>query len=462
MAKKFRIESDTLGTKKVLSDKLWGAQTQRSLENFKIGKEKMPIEVIIAIGYQKKAATMTNMQFGKMDKKLGSAIIKACDEIINLKLIEHFPLSIWQTGSGTQTNMNANEVIANRAIQILKGKLGSKNPIHPNDHVNMSQSSNDVFPTVMHISSILAINKNLIPAVDLLHQELLKKEKQFKKIIKIGRTHTQDATPLSLGQEFSGYKEQIHNNKKRLLLAMEEIYFLAQGGTAIGTGINAPKNFDTKFCNNLSKIIKLKFKPSKNKFEAIAAHDAILNLSSVLNTLAVSLFKISNDLRFLSSGPRAGLSEITLPINEPGSSIMPGKTNPTQIEALSMVCAQVMGNNSSISLSASQGHFELNAFKPIIIYNLLQSINLLGDSINSFTKKCLKNIKVNKKKLNENIKNSLMLVTALSPYIGYDNATKIAKKAFKENISLRDATKKSGLIDIRKFDKIVDPKKLIK
>ena len=461
MAKKFRIESDTLGTKKVLSDKLWGAQTQRSLENFKIGKEKMPIEVIIAIGYQKKAATMTNMQLGKMDKKLGSAIIKACDEIINLKLIEHFPLSIWQTGSGTQTNMNTNEVIANRAIQILKGKLGSKNPIHPNDHVNMSQSSNDVFPTVMHISSILAINKNLIPAVDLLHQELLKKERQFKKIIKIGRTHTQDATPLSLGQEFSGYKEQIHNNKKRLLLAMEEIYFLAQGGTAIGTGINAPKNFDTKFCNNLSKIIKLKFKPSKNKFEAIAAHDAILNLSSVLNTLAVSLFKISNDLRFLSSGPRAGLSEITLPINEPGSSIMPGKTNPTQIEALSMVCAQVIGNNVTVNFSGTQGNFELNTFKPVIAYNIIQSVKLLSDSIKSFNKNCLTGIKPNHKNIKKHLQNSLMLVTALNKHIGYENAAKIAKQAFKENISLKEAALKLQLIDGKTFDKIVNVKKMV-
>ncbi len=458
----YRIETDSLGVKKVKSTKLWGAQTQRSLENFNIGHEKMPNEIIIALGYQKKAAAMTNMQLNKLNQRIGKAIIKSCNEIINSKLLDQFPLSVWQTGSGTHTNMNANEVISNRSIQILKGKLGSKKPVHPNDHVNMSQSSNDVFPTVMHIASVFSVNNNLIPSINNLIKELIKKEKDYKKIIKIGRTHTQDATPLTLGQVFSGYKEQINNNKKRLIKSLEEIYFLAQGGTAVGTGINAPKNFDNRFCKNLSKITKVKFFPSQNKFESIASHDSLVNLSSSLNSIAVSLLKIGNDLRMLSSGPRSGIGELVLPENEPGSSIMPGKNNPTQIESLTMVCAQVIGNNITISLSGSQGHFELNAFKPVMIYNLLQSINLLSDSISNFNLKCLKKIKVNRNKIKENLNNSLMLVTALTPHIGYDKSVIIAKKALKENITLKEAAIKLNLVSSKDFDKIINPSKMIK
>mgnify|MGYP001216545025 FL=1 len=462
MKKKYRLEEDSLGTIKVENIRFWGAQTQRSLKNFKIGSEKMPSEIIKALGYQKKAAAMTNMELGILDNKLAKAIIKACNEVINMKLFKHFPLSVWQTGSGTQTNMNANEVISNRAIQILRGKLGSKYPIHPNDHVNLSQSSNDVFPTVMHIASIFKIKSELIPSIEELIKEFLNKEKKFNKIIKIGRTHTQDAVPITLGQEFSGYKEQIKNNKFRIINALNELYFIAQGGTAVGTGINAPKNFDIRFCNNLSKITKLKFKPSQNKFESIAAHDALVNLSSTLNNLAVSLLKIGNDLRMLASGPRSGLAEIMLPENEPGSSIMPGKVNPTQIEALTMVCTQIIGNHTTISIAGSQGHFELNAFKPVIIYNLLQSINLLNDSILSFSAKCLKNIKVNKKIIDENLNNSLMLVTALSPKVGYDNAAKIAKKAYNEGLTLKEAAIKLKLINLKEFNKLINPKKMIK
>ena len=461
MKKKYRIETDSIGSIKVDNTKLWGAQTQRSLNNFSIGEEKMPYQIIRALGYQKKSAAMTNMKMGKLDQNIAKTIIKSCEEIITLKLLGHFPLFVWQTGSGTQTNMNANEVISNRSIQMLKGKLGSKNPIHPNDHVNMSQSSNDVFPTVMHISSIFEMKNKLVPTVDILIKELKNKENEFKSIIKIGRTHTQDAVPISLGQEFSGYKEQIINNKKRITIALEELFFIAQGGTAVGTGLNAPKNFDINFCKNLSKNTNLKFKPAKNKFELIANHDSLVNLSGTLNNLSISLLKIGNDLRMLSSGPRSGLCELILPENEPGSSIMPGKINPTHIEALTMVCAQVMGNHTTISIAGSQGHFELNAFKPVIIYNLLQSINLLNDSIYYFTKKCLKKIKANKKNIVKNLENSLMLVTALCPKIGYDNAAKIAKKAYKEKTSLKKACINLNLITAKDFEKIVNPKKMI-
>jgi len=461
MKKKFRIESDSLGNKKIDNEKLWGAQTQRSLENFKIGSEKMSKEVIEAFGYQKKAAAMANMELNKLDKKKGKVILEACNEIINLNLLDEFPLSIWQTGSGTQTNMNINEVISNYAIKKLGGKIGSKKPIHPNDHVNLSQSSNDTFPTVMHIACNELIEKKLKTSLNNLIKELKNKSKKFKNIIKIGRTHTQDATPITLGQEFSGYLHQIINNQKRIFEAKKELLFLSQGGTAVGTGINAPKNFDKVFCKNLSKIIKNKYKPSINKFEGISSHDAMVNLSGCLNTLATSLLKISNDIRFLGSGPRAGLGELILPENEPGSSIMPGKVNPTQIEALSMVCVQVMGNNSAVSIAGSLGHFQLNAFKPIILYNNLQSINLLSDSINSFIINCLIDIKPNEKKIKENLNNSLMLVTALNEHIGYDNAAKISKKAYKDNITLKEAAKKLGLIKESDFDKLVQPKKMI-
>ena len=456
-----RIEYDTLGSKKINSKKFWGAQTQRSLENFTIGTEKVPKELIIALGYQKKAAALANMKLGQLDKKIGNAITRACDQIINLKLINEFPLSIWQSGSGTHTNMNANEVISNYAIKILKGQIGSKKPVHPNDHVNLSQSTNDTFPTIMHIACNNLLENKLKNPVDKLIIELKNKSLKFKNIIKIGRTHTQDATPISLGQEFSGYLEQIINNKKRLLEAKKELLFLAQGGTAVGTGINAPKNFDKIFCYFLSKLTKTKYVPAKNKFESIASHDSMVNLSAALNTLSISLIKIANDLRFLASGPRAGLGEISLPENEPGSSIMPGKINPTQIEALTMVCAKVIGNNMGISFAGSQGHFELNAFKPLIIYNNIESINLLSESIQSFNIKCLKGLKPNKKNISKHLNNSLMLVTALNKHIGYDNSAKIARKAFKENISLKEAAEKLKFVSKKKFDLIVDPKKMI-
>ncbi len=459
--KRKRIEYDSLGPKKIDATRLWGPQTQRSIENFPIGIEKMPQEIIIAIGYQKKAAALANMKLGQMSKKIGNSIIKACDQIIKLKLIDEFPLSVWQTGSGTQTNMNANEVISNYAIRSLKGKIGSKHPVHPNNHVNLSQSSNDTFPTVMHIACNELLEKKLFKSLDGLINELSNKCKIFHKIIKIGRTHTQDATPITLGQEFSGYLHQLKNNKKRLIYAKKELLYLAQGGTAVGTGINAPKNFDKVFCQYLSKLTNNKYLPAPNKFEAIANHDSMVNLSATLNTLSVSLMKIANDIRFLASGPRSGLGELHLPINEPGSSIMPGKVNPTQIEALTMVCAKVMGNHFGVSVAGLQGHFELNAFKPLIIFNNLQSINLLSDSIDSFRKKCLRGMRVNKKRIEINLKNSLMLVTALNKYIGYDNAAKIAKKAFKDDITLREAAQKLRIISMKKFDEIVKAKKMI-
>mgnify|MGYP000306576139 CR=1 FL=1 len=458
---KKRIETDSLGPKKIDVTKLWGAQTQRALENFKIGKEIMPNEIIIALGYQKKAAALTNLKLGLLDKKISQAIIKACNMIINLRLINEFPLSVWQTGSGTHTNMNANEVISNYAIKLLKGKIGSKNPVHPNDHVNLSQSSNDTFPTVMHIASNELLEKKLFKRLDDIIKELKNKCQIFHKIIKIGRTHTQDATPLTLGQEFSGYLEQIKNNQKRILQAQKELLYLAQGGTAVGTGMNAPKNFDKIFCKYLSISTKSKYFPAPNKFESIASHDPMVNLSGSLSTLATSLLKISNDLRFLASGPRSGLGELKLPENEPGSSIMPGKVNPTQIEALSMVCTQVIGNHTTITIAGSQGHFELNAFKPVIIFNNLQSIHLLSDSIDSFIKYCLRGLKPDVYRIKQHLDNSLMLVTALNEHIGYDNAAKIAKKAFKENLTLKEAAIKLGMIEANEFDRIVQPKKMI-
>ena len=461
MKNKKRTEFDTLGSKKIDSNKFWGAQTQRSLENFKIGNGKMPVEIIQAIGLQKKAAAQANIQFNLLNKKIGMAIIKVCNQIINLKLLDEFPLAVWQTGSGTHTNMNANEVISNYAIKSLKGKIGSKNPVHPNDHVNLSQSSNDTFPTVMHIAINELVDAKLIPTINLFLRELESKSNKFNKIIKIGRTHTQDAIPITLGQEFSGYYSQIKNCKKRILEIKKELSYLAQGGTAVGSGINAPKKFDKVFCKYLSKMTKIKYKPALNKFEAIASHDALIAFSGSLNTLAVSVLKIINDIRFLASGPRSGLGELNLPENEPGSSIMPGKINPTQIEALSMVCVQVMGNNLSVSLAGSQGHFELNTYKPVIAYNIIQSINLLNDAIKSFCLNCLKDINPNKKNIQKHLQNSLMLVTALNKHIGYDNAAKIAKKAFKENLTLKKAASKLKLIDEKEFDKLVNPKKMV-
>ena len=461
MSNKKRTESDILGVKKINSKRLWGAQTQRSLENFKIGNNKIPEELIVALGQQKKASVLANHNLGLIDTKLTNAITKACDKIIKLNLIDEFPLSVWQTGSGTQTNMNANEVISNYAIKILKGKVGSKFPIHPNDHVNLSQSSNDTFPTIMHISANELTDRKLIPALKKLIKELKKKTASYSKIVKIGRTHTQDATPLTVGDEFSGYLHQIENNFERIKLSKKELNYLAQGGTAVGSGINAPKNFDRIFCKFLNKFTVNSYKPAKNKFEAIASHDSLVNFSNSLNTLAVSLLKILNDLRFLSSGPRSGLGEINIPTNEPGSSIMPGKVNPTQIEALSMICCQVMGNNLTVSQAGSQGHFELNAFKPVIIFNIINSINLLSDGIQSFCTNCLEGITINKENINKHVQNSLMLVTALNKYIGYENAAKIAKIAFKENLTLKEAALKLNLVSEKEFDRIVDPKKMI-
>ena len=461
MKNKKRTEFDTLGRKKIDINRLWGAQTQRSLENFRIGDEKIPKEIIKAIGMQKKAAAQANIKLKILDNKIGKAIINACNKVINLDLIENFPLSVWQTGSGTQTNMNANEVISNYAIKILGGKIGSKNPVHPNNHVNLSQSSNDTFPTIMHISINELIDTKLIPSLNLFIGQLDIKSKSFNKIIKIGRTHIQDATPLTLGQEFSGYSIQIKNCKKRILESKKELSYLAQGGTAVGSGINAPKKFDKIFCNYLSKLTINKYKPAPNKFEAIATHDSLVSFSGNLNTLAVAITKIINDIRFLASGPRSGLGELNIPENEPGSSIMPGKVNPTQIEALSMVCNQVIGNHIAISVSGSQGHFELNTYKPLIAYNMIQSINLLSDSIESFSLKCLKGLKPNKKNIQKHLENSLMLVTALNKHIGYDEAAKIAKKAFKENLTLKEAALKLKIIDEKIFDKLVDPKKMI-
>ena len=461
MKNKKRIEFDSLGSKKIDKNKLWGAQTQRSLENFKIGSEKMPVELIIALGQQKKAAAEANIELGVLNKKLGSLIISACNDIINLKLIEEFPLVVWQTGSGTQTNMNANEVISNYIIKKLRGKIGSKEPIHPNDHVNLSQSSNDTFPTIMHVAINELLIKKLIPNLKNLIKEFQKKKKVFQKIIKIGRTHIQDATPLTLGDEFSAFHTQLQSCLSRIEVSQLELKYLAQGGTAVGSGINAPNKFDKVFCKYLNKLTKDNYKPSQNKFEALSSHDSLVNFSNSLKTLSISLLKIINDIRFLASGPRSGLGELIIPTNEPGSSIMPGKVNPTQIEALSMVCVQVIGNNTTVDLAGSNGHFQLNTYKPVIAFNIIQSINLLSDGIKSFNNNCLKGLKANKEIIDNHLNNSLMLVTALNKNIGYDNAAKIAKKAFDENLTLKEAALKLKLISEKDFDKIVDPKKMI-
>ena len=397
----------------------------------------------------------------QIDKRISNSIIKASDEVIKGKLDQNFPLKVWQTGSGTQTNMNVNEVIANRAIEILGGKKGTKKPIHPNDHVNKSQSTNDVFPTAMHISIAVETINKLLPSLKILKKDLKNKTKEFSKIIKVGRTHLQDATPISLGQEFSGYYSQLKKSIERIEYALKEIYFLAQGGTAVGTGINSRKNFDKKIVKEIRKITKLPFKPAKNKFAELAAHDSIVNFSGTLNTCAVTLMKISNDIRFLGSGPRAGYGELILPENEPGSSIMPGKVNPTQCEAVTMVCVKVIGNHSGITLAGTHGHFELNVFKPLIAHNILQSIDLLADSSKNFSLFCVKGIKANTKKIKEHLDNSLMLVTALAPHIGYDKAAKIAKMALKNNTTLKHETLKTGLIKEKEYEKIVDPKKMI-
>ena len=458
---KLRKEFDSIGSINVPDDNYWGASTQRSNKFFNIGKILVNISIIKSIAIIKRSAAIVHFKEKQIEKKISNSIIKASEEIIKGKLDEHFPLKVWQTGSGTQTNMNVNEVIANRAIEILGGKKGSKKPVHPNDHVNKSQSTNDVFPTAMHISVAKEANNKLLPSLKKLERELNKKSKEFKNIIKIGRTHLQDATPLSLGQEFSGYQTQLKKCIERIEFSLKEIYFLAQGGTAVGTGINSKKGFDKKIVKEIAKYTKLPFKPAQNKFAELAAHDSIVNFSGILNTCAVSLMKISNDIRFLGSGPRAGYGELILPENEPGSSIMPGKVNPTQCEAVTMVCAQVIGNHTGITIAGSHGHFELNVFKPMIAHNILQSIDLIADSTKNFSEFCVKGIKANKRKIKEHLDNSLMLVTALAPHIGYDQASKIAKNALKNNTSLKYEALKTGLINEKNYEKIVDPKKMI-
>ena len=458
---KLRKEFDSIGSINVPNDKYWGASTQRSNKFFNIGKILVNISIIKSIAIIKRSAALVHFKEKQIDKKITNSIIKASDEVIKGKLDKNFPLKVWQTGSGTQTNMNVNEVIANRAIEILGGKKGSKKPVHPNDHVNKSQSTNDVFPTAMHISVAQETVSKLLPNLKILEKELAKKSKEFKSIIKIGRTHLQDATPLSLGQEFSGYQVQLKKSIERIEFALKEIFFLAQGGTAVGTGINSRKGFDKKIVKEIAKFTKLPFKPAVNKFAELAAHDSIINFSGTLNTCAVALMKISNDIRFLGSGPRAGYGELILPENEPGSSIMPGKVNPTQCEAVTMVCANVIGNHTGITVAGSHGHFELNVFKPMIAHNVLQSIDLIADSTKNFALFCVKGIKANKKRIKEHLDNSLMLVTALAPKIGYDNAAKIAKTALKNGTTLKEETLKTGLVKEKDYDQIVDPKKMI-
>jgi len=458
---KLRKEFDSIGSINVPNDKYWGASTQRSKKYFDIGEFLVRPVLIKSIAIIKKAAASVHVKEKQILPHVSKAIIKASNEVISGKLDEHFPLKVWQTGSGTQTNMNVNEVIANRAIEILGGKKGSKKPVHPNDHVNKSQSTNDVFPTAMHIAIAMEAKNKLIPSLELLNKELKKKVSQFKNIVKVGRTHLQDATPLSLGQEFSGYQSQLEDCIFRIKNALDEIYSLAQGGTAVGTGINTKKGFDKKIIQEIKKITKLPFKPAKNKFAALAAHDQIVNFSGTLNTTAVCLMKIANDIRFLGSGPRAGYGEIILPANEPGSSIMPGKINPTQSEAVTMVCVKVIGNHNGITMAGSHGHFELNVFKPLIAHNVLQSIDLLADSTKNFSNYCIKGIKADKIKIKQYLDNSLMLVTALAPHIGYDNSAKIAKAALKNNTTLKMEALKTGLINEKDYNKIVDPKKMI-
>jgi fumarate hydratase class II len=458
---KTRSETDSFGPIDVEASKYWGAQTQRSLQNFKIGGETMPEPFIRAFGILKYAAAVVNMRLGVLDDSIGLGITKAAQEVIDGKLSGHFPLVVWQTGSGTQTNMNVNEVISNRAIELAGGQMGSKKPVHPNDHVNMGQSSNDSFPTAMHIAAASEIAHYLIPALKHLHQALVKKQNEFKDIIKIGRTHLQDATPLTLGQEFSGYAAQVEAGIKRAEAVLPNLYKLAQGGTAVGTGLNAQKGFAEAFAAEVASITKLPFITAPNKFEALATHDAMVEAHGALNTLAVSLMKIANDLRLLGSGPRCGFGELSLPENEPGSSIMPGKVNPTQSEAMTMVAAQVMGNQVAVSIGGSNGHFELNVFKPVIIYNVMQSIRLIADACVSFTDNCVVGILANKERITKLMNESLMLVTSLNPHIGYDNAAKIAKKAHKEHTSLKEAGMALGLLTSEQFDQWVRPETMI-
>jgi len=457
---KMRTESDTMGKIKVPADRYWGAQTQRSRQNFRIGEERMPREVIHAYGVLKRAAAEVNMEQGVLQKKKGRGIVKAANEVINGDLDDHFPLVVWQTGSGTQSNMNVNEVISNRAIEMLGGEIGSKDPVHPNDDVNKGQSSNDTFPTAMHIAAVVQINDLLLPALQHLHDALAERQKAFSKIIKIGRTHTQDAVPLTLGQEFSGYVQQMKYGIDRVKQTLPRLSELAQGGTAVGTGLNARKGFDKAFADKVTDITGYPFKTARNKFEALAANDAAVEASGALNVLAASLMKIANDIRFLGSGPRSGLGELILPANEPGSSIMPGKVNPTQCEALTMVCCQVIGNHTAVTVAGSNGHFELNVFKPVIIYNLLQSIRLIADASVSFADNCVKGIEANEGRIDQLMNDSLMLVTALNPHIGYDNAAKIAKKAHADGSTLKEAGIALGLLTEKQFDQWVRPEKM--
>ena len=456
-----RTETDSFGPLQVPNSKYWGAQTQRSLLNFPIGWEKQPAAIIRALGVIKKACALANVEAGKLNKPHGMAIVEAASEVIAGKLDDHFPLVVWQTGSGTQSNMNANEVIANRAIELLGGIIGSKDPIHPNDHCNMGQSSNDTFPTAMHIATASTAHNTLIPNLRKLVDAIDVKIVEFEGIIKIGRTHTQDATPLTLSQEFSGYRHQVQKGIDRIEKSLEDIYELAQGGTAVGTGLNTSVGWDTKVAKYIAEETKLPFVSAPNKFEALASHDAMVEMSGSLKTLAASLFKIANDIRFLGSGPRCGLGELILPENEPGSSIMPGKVNPTQCEALTQVCAQVIGNDAAIGLAGSQGHFELNVFKPMISYNVIQSMQLLGDACSAFTDNLMKDLKADKHRIEQLMRESLMLVTALAPKIGYDNATTVAKTAHKNGTTLREEAVKLGFVDDKTFDEIVKPENMV-
>lgn len=456
-----RIETDSFGEIEVPANQYWGAQTQRSLGNFKIGGEKMPRPLVRALGVIKRAAAKTNTELGLLDSKIGVAIIQAADEVMDGTHENEFPLVVWQTGSGTQTNMNANEVISNRAIEILGGVMGSKKPVHPNDHVNMGQSSNDTFPTAMHIAAGEQIIHELIPALEYLHASLASKSKDFASIVKIGRTHLMDATPLTLGQEFSGYAKQIEFGIQRVKATLPRLMQLAQGGTAVGTGINCKIGFAEKFAANVASITGIPFVTAENKFEALASHDTMVEVSGALNVLAASLMKIANDIRLLGSGPRCGIGEIILPENEPGSSIMPGKVNPTQCEAMTMVCAQVMGNHTTVTISGSNGHFELNVFKPVIIFNVLQSIRLIADACRSLTDNCVVGIEADEKRIKKLVFESLMLVTALNPHIGYDNAAKIAKKAHHEGTSLKEAGVSLGLLTSEQFDQWIKPEEMV-
>ena len=457
-----RTERDSIGSVEVPSEKYYGAQTQRSYENFKIGDERFPREFIRAYGIIKKAAASVNHDFNNLDSSILSAIHKAADEVIEGKLDDHFPLVVWQTGSGTQTNMNFNEVIANRAIEIMGGEIGSKHPVHPNDHVNMSHSTNDTFPNAINIAAAEAVHHQLIPSLVNFRDALADKANKFDSIIKLGRTHLQDATPLSLGQEFSGYVSAIDHGIRRLNKSLEDCYELAMGGTAVGTGINSTEGFADAVAKEISKLTNLNFRTADNKFEALGGQDSIVGLSGSLKVVAGSLFKIANDLRWLASGPRSGIGEITLPANEPGSSIMPGKVNPTQCEAMTMLCTQVMGNDVTIGFSGASGNFELNVYRPVLAYNILQSIRLLSDGCNSFTEHAIAGIEPNEERIEHNLYNSLMLVTALNPHIGYDKSAEVAKKAYKDNITLREAIIELGYLTGDEFDKLVQPADMIK